>query len=126
MQPTVFLGVSVRLIPGVDDRARTRGSAGDALPDVVRPLADAVGRSTGCGGDLAGATDDLAADQERNQDVGQPLELPRSSDQVVLVAAVGVAGRVGVVLEDIDLAGYTLVGYPLLGICDEPLNDALP
>src|SRR5664279_6591717 len=125
MKPTVLLGVRVWLIPGVDDGARAGRGAGDALPDVVSPLAEAVGRPAGCGGDLAGATGDLTADQERNQDVGQPLKLSRSSDQVVLVAAVGVAGRVGVVLEDVDLAGNTLVTNPLLGVGDKSLDNAL-
>src|SRR5665811_835909 len=64
VQPAVLLSVSVRLIPGVDDGAGTGGRAGDTLPDVVSPLADAVCGSTGCGGDLARAAGDLAADQE--------------------------------------------------------------
>src|SRR5674476_230709 len=38
MQPAVLLGVGVRLVPRVDDGPRTRGGAGDALPDVIRPL----------------------------------------------------------------------------------------
>jgi len=92
---------------------------------VVCPLADAVCRSTGCGSDLAGATDDLTADQERNQDVGQPLELPCPADEVVLVTAVGVARRVCVVLENVDIARNTLVSNPLLGVGDKSLDDAL-
>src|SRR6185436_11585343 len=75
--------------------------------------------------DLAGAAGDLAADQERDQDVGKLLELPGAADEVVLVTAIGVARRVGVVLEDVDLAGDALVGYPLLGVGDKALDDAL-
>src|SRR5215467_1473258 len=48
---------------------------------------------------LARTADDLPGDQERDQDVGQPAELPVPADQIVLVAAVGVARGVGVVLE---------------------------
>ena len=42
---------------------------------------------------LAGADDDLAGHQERDEHVGQPAELAGPPDQVVLVAAVGVAGE---------------------------------
>jgi hypothetical protein len=69
---------------------------------------------------LAGAAGDLAADQERDQDVGQLLEVSRPADEVVLVAAIGVARRVGVVLEDVDLARDALVGEPLLGVGTRP------
>ena len=42
------------------------------------------------------------------------------------MAAVGVAGRVGVVLEQVDLAGDALVVQPLLGVDEQALEDALP
>ena len=75
----------------------------DALPDVLGALADtAVDRAARGLQHLAGAADDLAGHQERDQHVGQPGELAVPADQVVLVAAVGVAGRVGVVLEQVD------------------------
>ena len=77
-------------------------------------------------GDLAGADDDLAGHQERDQHVGEPAELAGPADQVVLVAAVGVAGGVGVVLEQVDLAGDALVVQPLLGVEQQPLEDPLP
>ena len=48
------------------------------------------------------------------------------ADQVVLVAAVGVAGRVGVVLEQVDVAGDALVVQPPLGVDEQPLEDPLP
>ena len=41
------------------------------------------------------------------------------------MAAVGVARRVGVVLEDVDIAGGPLVGQPLLGLLGQPLEDPL-
>src|SRR5665647_2310061 len=53
VQPAVLLGVGVRLVPRVDDGPRTRGGAGDALPDVVRPLTQAVCRPACRGRDLA-------------------------------------------------------------------------
>src|SRR5690606_33943698 len=45
--------------------------------------------------------------------------------QVVLVAAVGVARRVGVVLEEVDLPSDPLLFQPLLGRVDEAFEDAL-
>ena len=48
------------------------------------------------------------------------------ADQVVLVAAVGVAGRVGVVLEQVDVAGDALVVQPPLGVDEQALEDPLP
>jgi hypothetical protein len=69
------LGVGVRLVAGVDDRAAARRRAGDALPDVLGPLADAVDGAARRLQHLAGADDDLPADQERDEDVGEPAEL---------------------------------------------------
>ena len=105
---------------------RPGGGAGDALPDVLGALGDAVRRAARGLGDLAGAHDDLPGHQERDQHVGQAAELAGPADQVVLVAAVGVAGRVGVVLEQVDLAGDALVVQPLLGVEEQPLEDPLP
>ena len=42
------------------------------------------------------------------------------------MAAVGVAGGVGVVLEQVDVAGDALVVQPLLGVDQQPLEDPLP
>ena len=75
---------------------------------------------------LAGAADDLPGDQERDQDVGEPAELAVPADQVVLVAAVGVAGGVGVVLEQVDVAGDALLAQPPLGVDQQALEDPLP
>ena len=97
-----------------------------ALPDVLGPLADAVDRAARRLQHLAGPADDLPGDQERDQDVGQPAELAVPPDQVVLVAAVGVPGRVGVVLEQVDVPGDALFAQPLVGVDQQPLEDPLP
>ena len=73
-----------------------------ALPDVVGPLGEAEHRAARGLQHLARTDDQLTRDQERDQHVGEPAELALPADQVVLVAAVGVAGRVGVVLEQVD------------------------
>ena len=99
--------------------------AGDALPDVLGALGQAEHRAARGLQHLAGAADQLAGDQERDQHVGQPAELAVPADQVVLVAAVRVAGRVGVVLEQVDLARDALVVQPLLGVDQQALEDPL-
>ncbi len=98
------LGVRVGLVAGVDDGAGAGGGAADALPDVLGALADGVRRTARGLRHLAGPDHDLAGDQERDEHVGEPVELAGAADQVVLVAAVGVAGGVGVVLEQVDVA----------------------
>ena len=74
---------------------------------------------------LAGAADQLPGDQERDQYVGQLGEVAVPADQVVLVAAVAVAGRVGVVLEQVDVAEDALVVQPLLRVDQQTLEDPL-
>src|SRR6266536_2052461 len=125
VQAAVALGVGGRLFAGVDNRPRAGGRRGDALPDVPGPLGDAVHRAPRGGEHLAGAAEDLAADDERDQHVRQALELAVARHQVVLVAAVGVAGRVGVVLEQEDLAGDALFVQAGLGGGQQALEDAL-
>ena len=126
MQAAVALGVGVRLVAGVDDRAAAGGRRADALPDVLGPLGDRVRRAAGGVQDLAGAGVDLAADEERDQDFGVVAEVVVAAGAVVLVAAVAVAGRVGVVLEQVDRAADRLLGEALLGRLDEALQDPLP
>ena len=87
----------------------------DALPDVLGPLRDAVHRAPGGLQHLARAGVDLPGDEERDQDVGELAEVAVALDEVVLVAAVRVAGGVGVVLEQVHLAPDALLAQPLLG-----------
>ena len=116
MQTAVLLGVGVRLVAGVDDGTATGGGRGDAFPDVLGTLRQAEGGGLRGLQHLAGAADQLAGDQEGQQHVGDPGELAGPHDEVVLVAAVGVARRVGVVLEQVDVAADALIGQPLLGV----------
>ena len=126
VQPAVALGVGVRLVAGVDDRPGPGRRRRHALPDVLGALAHAVDRAARGLQHLAGAADDLPGDEERDEDVGEPGELAVPADQVVLVAAVGVAGRVGVVLEQVDVAGDALLVQPPLGVDEQALEDPLP
>jgi len=122
--PEAF-GVGVRLVSGVDDRSRSGRRARHALPDVLGPLAHAVHGAAGGLEDLAGAGVDLSRHEERDQDVGELGEVAVPLDEVVLVASVGVAGGVGVVLEQEHLAPDALLPQALLGAADEAFEDAL-
>src|SRR4051794_25175201 len=126
VQPPVPLGVGVGLVAGVDDRPRPGGGARHALPDVLGTLAHRVHGAAWGLDHLARTADDLPGHQERDQHVGELGELSVPADQVVLVAAVGVAGGVGVVLEEVHIPGDALVVQPALRVDQEPLEDPLP
>ena len=115
VQAAVALGVGVGLVAGVDDRAAAGGGRRHALPDVLGPLGDAVHRAPRRLQHLAGAGVDLAGDEERDEHLGVVGEVVAPAGEVVLVAAVAVAGRVGVVLEQVDDAADALLPQALLG-----------
>ena len=120
------LGVGVRLVARVDDRPRSCGGARHAFPDVLGALRDAVHRAA-CGlQHLARARVDLAGHEERDQHVGELGEVAFALDEVVLVAAVRVAGAVGVVLEQEHLAADAFFAEALLGALHEAFEDPLP
>ena len=75
---------------------------------------------------LARAADELPGDEERDEDIGQPRELSMPGYKVVFVAAVGVSRRVGVVLEQVDVAGDAFLSQPPLGVDEQALEDSLP
>ncbi len=125
VQAAVEVGIGMRLVAGVDDRPRPGGGARDALPHVVGTLAQAVHRPARGLQDLAGPGDELAGDEERDEPIGQPGELATALHEVVLVAAVGVARRVGVVLEQVDVAVDALLPQAPLGVDHQPLEDPL-
>ena len=126
VEPAVLLGIGVWFVAGVDDRPTPRGRRRHPLPDVFRPLRDRIRRSPGRLQHLSGAGVDLAADEERDQDFGVVAEVVVAIGQVVLVAAVRVASRVGVVLEQVDRPADRFLGEALLGRLDELFEDPLP
>jgi hypothetical protein len=64
-------------------------------------------------------------DEEGDERLGQSLERHVAGDQVVLVAPVRIAGRIGVVLEEQDVARDPVLPQALLGLVQEVLDDAL-
>jgi len=116
VESAVEVGIGVRLVAGVDDRPRTGRGTRDALPDVVGALTDAIDRAARSLQDLPRTGDDLPRDQERDEALGQGQEVGGALHEVVLMAAVGVTGGVGVVLEQVDVPGDALFTQPTLGI----------
>src|SRR5699024_1397613 len=112
-------------VAGVDDRPGACGGRTGGLPEVVGALAEAVLRAAGGEADVTGTGEDLPGDQERDEHIGHPGKVPAALDEVVLVAAVGVAGRVEVVLEQVDAPVDAVGGEPFLGVLEQALQDAL-
>ena len=104
VEPPVLLGVGVRLVPGVDDGAGVHGLQADLRLEEVRALGDLVlgVLEVVLRPDLARAREDLARDQERHHVLDDPREGAAAVHEVVLVGAVAVPLRVGVVLVDED------------------------
>jgi hypothetical protein len=92
---------------------------------VVRTLAQAVDRSPRGLEHLAGTGDELARDEERNEPFSKTSELPTTLDEEILVASVGIPGRVGVVLEQVDIAEDALLAQSPLRVDDETFEDPL-
>ncbi len=77
-------------------------------------------------GELARAEEDLSGHEERDEHVDRAMKVLVPAHQVVLVAPVGVAGAVGVVLEDEDLSPDPLLLEAILGSAYQSLEDPLP
>ena len=77
---TIRDAIGVRLVPRVDDRAVVGRRARDLLIDVLRALTDAVVHSVLGLEDLAGAGVDLARHQERDQLLGEVIEIDVAID----------------------------------------------
>ena len=125
VQPAILLAVGMRLVAGIDDRAIVRRRARDLLIDVLGALTDAVVNAVLGLEDLARAGVDLARHEERDQLLGEVVEIDVAIDEVVLVAAVAVAHEVRVVLEDRELPGNALFADLLLGVDLEIFEDPL-
>lgn len=125
VEAAVPLRVGVRFVPGVDDRPGAGGRGADALPDVLGTLADAVDGSARRLEHLARAADELPGDEEGDEDVREPGEFSVPGHEIVLVASVGVSRRVGVVLEEIDVARDSLLVQAAFGVDEQAFENAL-
>ncbi len=99
VQPTEALAVGVRLVTRVDHRPAGHRGAGHLARDVLGALADAVAGAARFPADPARPGEDLPGGQKGNQPLHEPGKGRGARHEVVLVAAVGVPGRVRVVLE---------------------------
>ena len=93
---------------------------------MIGALTHAVARPARSVEDLSGSRDDLARNEKGDKSFGESEKIGGSVDEKVLVATVGIARRVGVVLEQIDVASDALLSESLLGIHAQPFQNALP
>ena len=105
VQAAVLLGVGVRLVAGIDDRALQRGLEPDLGLEEVRPLAELVPLPgpvvpRRLGPELAGPAEDLPGHEERREVRPPGSRTAPPVDEVVLVRAVRVPLAVAVVLVD--------------------------
>ena len=114
------------LISSVDDGSRPSGGRGDGLPDEFRPLREAVDGAFGGVENLSRSGVDLAGHEEGNEDCGGSRKIFLALGEIVLMAAIGVAHRVGVVLEQEDLALDPFFVQAFLRPLDEVSEDPLP
>src|SRR5215831_6444469 len=126
VEPTVLLGVRVRLVARVDDGPRRRGGSGNLLADVLGSLGEAVVEPARRLQHFARPRKDLAGDEKGDEPLGEPLEGDVTAHQIVLVATVGVPRGVGVVLEEENVPRDAVLAQPLLRLVEEILHDALP
>ena len=112
MQAAEILLGRVRLVARVDDAAVERGLQRNLLLEVVRALGYLEARLLRllADADPARADDDLAGDEERDQRLGEVLEVGVARVQVVLVAAVGAALAVDVIFVELQWRARLVLG----------------
>lgn len=110
VQAPVSLGVGVGLVAGVDQRPAARGLIGD---DVAQDVA-ALRQREPAAAPVAGAANQQPGHQERHQPLAQQPGIEGPADEVVLVAAPGVAERVDVVAHEPE------GGVPAVGGLERP------
>ena len=93
---------------------------------MLRALAQAVSGAIRTRLDLAGSREDLTGYQKRNQPFHEAGEGRVARDEVVLVTAVRVPGRVRVVLERPNPSLDTVFRQPVVGAAHELVDDSLP
>ena len=104
------LGVGVRFVTGVDDRAlQGRLKSHDLFEEFgARTQLEewiALQRGLGLGAHLAGAHNDLTRDEMRHHGAHDVVELDVTTHEIVLVGAVRVALAIGVVLVERNSLG---------------------
>ena len=103
MHAPVQVRVSVRFVARVDHGARPGRGGAHSLPHVVGPRREAVVGALGRARDAARARHDLSRlTKNGNSTEAKALKSARLRTEIVLVAAVTVARRVGVVLVQVD------------------------
>jgi hypothetical protein len=68
----------------------------------------------------------LSRNQERKDRVGGVREVTLSTDEIILMTSIGVAGTVGVVLKQVDVAFDSFFAQAPLSVDNESFQDSLP
>ena len=126
VQATEALAVGVGLVARVDHRPAGHRRARHLLRDVLGSLAQVVLEPRRPPIDVPRPRQDLTADEEGNERFHQARERRVPGHEIVLVTAVGIPGRVGVVLEHLDPARDLVLREPAVGAPHEILDDAFP
>ena len=98
----VCTGVSQCLVAGVDDGARACRRGRDGIPHLISALGELQTRSGRSSVDPAVAHQDLTGHEERDEGVCDMAKVAASVQEIVFVAAVGVALRIQVVTEEMQ------------------------
>ena len=126
MQSAIQVSVRVGLVAGVDDGPGPRRCAGYPFPDVVCALAYAVPSTSRGVENLPRARNDLTRNKERDEPLREGEKVGGTIDEEVLVTSVGLARRVCIVIEQIEVASNALFAEHHLRIHREGFQRSLP
>ena len=117
----------MRLIAGINDGTRTGGGRRYAFPHLVRTLRkQKLGGLIALSGlDHASATNELAGDKKRQKREPQILEHHVAANEIVFMAAEGVASRVHVVFKKVHRTRVARGGEGLLCLLAEPVDNGI-
>ena len=91
------------LVAGVDDRTRARGRRGHGVPHLIGTLGELEARRRCSGVDPSVTDKNLARHEECDERISDLTEISAPMEKIVFVAAVGIALRVQVVAEQVQM-----------------------
>ena len=100
---SVCTGISQGLVARVNNWTRARGRRGHSVPHLIGALGELEPRRCRSGVDPPVTDQDLARHEECDKRIGDLTEVAAPMEEIVFVAAVGVALRVQVVAEQVQV-----------------------
>src|SRR5439155_23685414 len=125
VQSAVFFLDSVWFITGINNATLIRRGDRNLLPNMLRALRDVIDRAPPGAKHLPGPSEDLPCDQERNELFGHVVEISLAIGQVILVAAVRITHKIGVIFKDGELALKPLLMHLILGVIEQAFQNTL-